>query len=274
MENNDALKALMNNPIISNLKIGKSMDTCAMVETSLNWAYEQTLSNNLPLGLANSMQLADEYRLSANSITEASNNLIKYEIPKISGIGFLTSLGGLYSLPANMAAVFLCQLRLVNAIAYLAERDPDDEAVKQLSFISMLGSQISGITKKKMLEGGLNTLLPKIAEKLAPKMLGTSGLLKCIPAISGIIGSSIDALTTYGIVKAAQNQFLGSIIKQESFCKMQEQRIRLLINMAHIDNELAKEEEILIQQLINNSDFSEEKNPNYQLLSQNQHPSK
>ncbi len=31
MENNDALKALMNNPIISNLKIGKSMITTRVI---------------------------------------------------------------------------------------------------------------------------------------------------------------------------------------------------------------------------------------------------
>lgn len=123
----------------------------------------------------------------------------------------------------------------------------------------MLGSQISNAAKNNLLDGGLKTLLPQITEKFAPKIQGISGFLKYLPAISGIIGSSIDALTTYSIAKAAQSQFLGEIIKQESFCKMQEQRIKLLINMAHIDNELAKKEEILIQKLINNSDLSEEK---------------
>ncbi|WP_018665768.1 TerB family tellurite resistance protein [Bacteroides gallinarum] len=266
MNYSESLKTLMNNPVIANLKQGKGINTCAALETSLNWAYDQTLSNDMPLGLANAIQLSEEYRLTSKSITEASNNLIKYELPKISGIGLLTSLGGFWSLPANVASVFFLQLRLVNAIACLAGRDPEDEEVKQLAFISLLGAQASSVAKKKMLEGGLKSLLPKIAEKLAPKMLGTSGLLKCIPVVSGVIGSSLDALITYSIVKAAQNLFLGDIIKQEFFCEIQEQRVRLLINMAHIDDELAEEERTLIQQVIDESDLSIEKKTELSML--------
>lgn len=253
----DSLNTLLSNPVIANLNSGNTTEAMTL---SLNWAYTQSACGEIPSPLVNAMQLADEYRLQYPSLTEAANNLIKFELSKISGVGLLTSFGGVVSLPANIATVLLMQMRLVQAIACLAGRNLiDDEEVKQLSFISLLGAQVSGVAKKKMLEGGIEKFLPKIAEKLASKMLGTSGILKCIPIISGVIGTSLDALTTYGIAKAAQELFLGEIMKEESLAKMQQERIKLLINMAHVDGELADGEKELIQQMIDDSDFSEDK---------------
>lgn len=255
----DSLNTLLSNPVIANLNSGNTTEAMTL---SLNWAYTQSACGEIPSPLVNAMQLADEYRLQYPSLTEAANNLIKFELSKISGVGLLTSFGGVVSLPANIATVLLMQMRLVQAIACLAGRNLDDEEVKQFAFISLLGANVSLAAKKKMLEGGIENLLPKIAEKLAPKMLGTVGtssILKCIPIISGIIGTSLDALTTYGIAKTAQELFLGEIMKEESLFKMQQERIKLLINMAHIDGELADSEKEQIQQMIDDSDFSENK---------------
>lgn len=127
MENNDALETLMSHPVMTNIKSGRSMDIQTVMAISLNWAYDQSISNNMPLGLSNAIQLANEYRSETNSIAEASNNLLKYEIPKISGFGFLHSLSGNSSLISNIPSVLLLQLRLVNAIAHLAEHDLNDE---------------------------------------------------------------------------------------------------------------------------------------------------
>lgn len=259
MEYADSLKALLNNPVIANLNSGNAKEAMAL---SLNWAYTQSACGEIPSPLANAMQLAEEYRLQYPSLTEAANNLIKIELSKISGVGLLTSFGSVVSLPFNIATVLLLQIRLVQSIACLAGRDLDDDEVKQLAFISFLGAKVSGAAKTKMLEGGMEKVLPKIAEKLAPKMLGTAGagsLLKCIPIISGIIGTSLDALTTYGIAKTAQELFLGEIMKEESLYRMQHERIKLLINMAHVDGELADSEIELIQQMIEDSGFSENK---------------
>lgn len=255
----DSLKTLLSNPVIANLNSGNTTEAMTL---SLNWAYTQSACGEIPPPFVNAMQLADEYRLQYPSLTEAADNLIKFELSKISGVGLLTSFGGVASLPANMAIVLLMQMRLVQSMACLAGRNLDDDEVKQFALISLLGVNVSLTTKKKMLEGGIENLLPKIAEKLAPKMLGTvgtSGILKCIPIISGIIGTSLDALTTYGIAKAAQELFLGEIMKEESLSKMQQERIKLLINMAYIDGELADSEKELIQQMIDDSGFSENK---------------
>ena len=228
----DSLKTLLSNPVIANLNSGNTTEAMTL---SLNWAYTQSACGEIPPPFVNAMQLADEYRLQYPSLTEAADNLIKFELSKISGVGLLTSFGGVASLPANMAIVLLMQMRLVQSMACLAGRNLDDDEVKQFALISLLGVNVSLTTKKKMLEGGIENLLPKIAEKLAPKMLGTvgtSGILKCIPIISGIIGTSLDALTTYGIAKAAQELFLGEIMKEESLSKMQQERIKLLINIS------------------------------------------
>ena len=243
-----SLNALTANPVFK--RVTNVVEASGAVTMSLNWAYDMTMSDNLPLGLANSMTLAREYREKAASVSDACNNLIKMEMAKTCGGGFLTSLYGISSLPINMSLVFFLQLRMINAIASLGGRDLDAENVKKIAFMTLTGSSMS----KDMMKNSIPTIMKYVAEKLAPKMLGTGALTKSLPFVSGFIGTSIDAITTYGIAKLAQSEFLGDVIEKEAICKMQEQRIKLLINMAHVDNDLSDEEKQMLLSIINEAD--------------------
>ena len=50
------------------------------IENGLNWAYNQTLRTDMPCGLCNALELADEYRMNYSSIMEASDKLIKDQL--------------------------------------------------------------------------------------------------------------------------------------------------------------------------------------------------
>ena len=248
MDHTNPLGTLLDNPVIASLK-NKPASVNSMVSTILDWAYTQTLNDDLPLGLANSPRLAAEYTASDTPPAAACANLVKHELPKLSGIGLLTSFGGLTTLPVNVAAVYFLQLRLVNAIAVISGRDLQDEPVKQLALLSMLGAQATTLLKNPLLRKGTDNLLHAIAPKLAAKLSSRLGG-KFIPILGGIIGTSLDTLATYAIVKAAQDAFAIEPPRHDAFLHMQEQRVRLLVNMARADGNLDENEKNLILGLI------------------------
>ena len=86
------------------------------IENGLNWAYNQTLRTDMPCGLCNALELADEYRMNYSSIMEASDKLIKDQLLKIGGTGLLISLGTLFNpvgIPVSMGISWMLQLRLI-----------------------------------------------------------------------------------------------------------------------------------------------------------------
>ena len=66
-----SLNALTANPVFK--RVTNVVEASGAVTMSLNWAYDMTMSDNLPLGLANSMTLAREYREKAASVSDACN---------------------------------------------------------------------------------------------------------------------------------------------------------------------------------------------------------
>ena len=100
------------------------------IENGLNWAYNQTLRTDMPCGLCNALELADEYRMNYSSIMEASDKLIKDQLLKIGGTGLLISLGTLFNpvgIPVSMGISWMLQLRLINSLAYLGGYDLNSE---------------------------------------------------------------------------------------------------------------------------------------------------
>lgn len=90
------------------------------IENGLNWAYNQTLRTDMPCGLCNALELADEYRMNYSSIMEASDKLIKDQLLKIGGTGLLISLGTLLTLWYSVVWYFLdVAITVVNSLAYI-----------------------------------------------------------------------------------------------------------------------------------------------------------
>ena len=108
------------------------------IENGLNWAYNQTLRTDMPCGLCNALELADEYRMNYSSIMEASDKLIKDQLLKI----------------VSMGISWMLQLRLINSLAYLGGYDLNSENVRTLAFVLLLGKRAEDFFLEKIIGAG------------------------------------------------------------------------------------------------------------------------
>lgn len=251
------LNSITKSSILQGLNLLKSEKGVDIIAGSLNWAYDQCLKPEQPMGLVNAIELAEEYWQKSGSVQEACDKLIKNELAKLSCVGLLTSAGGFKTLAVNLPTVFFMQLRIVIALAHLGGRDAHEPNVKNLCQVCLLGNQAVGMTKKKFIEEGSSKFVIKLAEKLAPQLLGTKGLSKAIPIVSGIIGNSIDVITAYGVARVAKKIFLADLISSQEESRIESERIKLLCNMVLVDKVVAQEEIDFINQVIEESFLSE-----------------
>ena len=239
------------------------------IENGLNWAYNQTLRTDMPCGLCNALELADEYRMNYSSIMEASDKLIKDQLLKIGGTGLLISLGTLFNpvgIPVSMGISWMLQLRLINSLAYLGGYDLNSENVRTLAFVLLLGKRAEDFFLEKIIGAGALGVMKEgsksIMKKLIPQFtsqITIKGGIKVVPILSGIVGTSVDVLMTHAIAKVAKQTFLKTTIKCESFVRMEEERIKLLINMGIVDMYFCNEEKTLILEIITNSSIPDSK---------------
>lgn len=239
------------------------------IENGLNWAYNQTLRTDMPCGLCNALELADEYRMNYSSIMEASDKLIKDQLLKIGGTGLLISLGTLFNpvgIPVSMGISWMLQLRLINSLAYLGGYDLNSENVRTLAFVLLLGKRAEDFFLEKIIGAGALGVMKEgsksIMKKLIPQFtsqITIKGGIKVVPILSGIVGTSVDVLMTHAIAKVAKQTFLKTTIECESFVRMEEERIKLLINMGIVDMYFCNEEKILILEIIKNSSIPDSK---------------
>lgn len=105
------------------------------VMSALNKCYEAAL-NGLP-NTPNCYEIADQYLNKYNDSEKATAAFVKWQIMKCSTSGFITSLGGIFTLPvaipANLASVWYIQLRMIATIAVLAGYDPSDDEVQTMA---------------------------------------------------------------------------------------------------------------------------------------------
>ncbi len=163
-------------------------------------------------------------------MSEKADSLIRYQIVKCSTSGFLTGLGGIFTLPvailANLASVIYVQLRMIAAIAYMGGYNPRDDKVKTIAYVCLCASNASDIIKDalavplaKVAAKGLINKIPTEVIKQINKTVGVrlvtkfgeKGLInlgKAIPFFGGLVGGTIDGITTNTIGEAAKKCFL------------------------------------------------------------------
>lgn len=173
--------------------------------------------------------LASEYLSKYGSKEEAAKNFIKWQIAKCTTSGFLTSLGGIVSLPvaipANLVTVWYVQLRMIATIATIAGYDPSDDEVQTLAYVCLTGSSVSKICREAGIELGNKlavTAIKKIPTEAIRKInhavgrriitkFGTTGVInlgKMVPFVGGIVGGGFDYVGTRIIAAKAQDVFL------------------------------------------------------------------
>lgn len=201
--------------------------TESKIQEALEWAYDKAV--NGVSGLDSAYELAESYMSQDDSKYEQANSLIRWQNAKAASSGFLTGLGGILTLPvaipANIASVLFVQIRMIAAIAYIADLDPKNDKVKTLVFSCLVANsakdvvkdvgvavgnklamnavkQISGETIKQINKAVGFKLLTKFGEK------GVINLGKAIPIIGGLIGGSVDLYATNTVGNIARDAFL------------------------------------------------------------------
>ncbi len=193
----------------------------------LDWAYEIAL-NGLP-GMGTAIDLAHDYENEEGSLTDKVNSLIRWQISKTATSGFLTGVGGLITLPvavpADLASSVYIQMRMIAAIAHLGGYDVKNDKVKTLIYICLVGESAKDILKDAGIRIGLKTgekLIARIPGKVLVKInqmvgfklatkFGTKGainLVKIIPVFGGIVGGTINGITTNIIGNYARETFI------------------------------------------------------------------
>lgn len=117
----------------------------------------------------------------------------------------------------------------------------------------IIGAGALGVMKEGS-KSIMKKLIPQFTSQITIK-----GGIKVVPILSGIVGTSVDVLMTHAIAKVAKQTFLKTTIECESFVRMEEERIKLLINMGIVDMYFCNEEKTLILEIIKNSSIPDSK---------------
>ncbi len=141
------------------------------------------------------------------------NSAIKWAVAKSTCSGFISSVGGLITLPvavpAGLTASLYIQLRMIAKIAYVCGYDIKSEEVKTFIYCCLTGNAVKDLLKEAGIKIG-QKLTQQIIADISGKVLlkinklvgfrlftkfgskGIVNLAKMVPIVSGVIGACID----------------------------------------------------------------------------------
>lgn len=207
----------MNKIELSQEQIMNVLDTC----------YNAAI-NGIP-GSENCNDLAQQYLNKYRTPELAAKKMFTAQVAKCTTSGFLTSLGGLITLPvtapANVASVLYIQLRMIATTAILGGYDPRDDEVQTLAYVCLAGTSVSDVFKSTgvqfankitlgMIKKIPGTTLTKINQKVGFRFMtrfGSKGLInlvKIVPIAGGVVCGGLDFAATKIIARQAYNYFI------------------------------------------------------------------
>lgn len=190
------------------------------------------VTNGIP-GSPNCDELAQEYRILYGDSEKAIARFISTQVAKCTTSGFVTSLGGLVTIPvaipANIASVIYVQLRMITTIAVMAGYDSHSDEVQTLVYMCLSGMSLADACKAVGVQvankATLNivkkipgTVLTKINQRAGFRLVtkfGTKGVInlcKMVPIIGGAVGGAVDYFGTKAIAKKACDMFVNNEI--------------------------------------------------------------
>jgi uncharacterized protein (DUF697 family) len=203
-----------------------------MTETAimkvLDFAYDKAVVG-VP-GFDTAEEMAQNYLSKNESPEKAAKSLVRWQVAKAGGSGFVTGLGGVVTMPigipANIASVLYVQVRMVAAIAEMGGYDLRSDQVKTLVYLSMIGNGAKDILKnigiqfgKKFTQSMISKIssqaITKINQRIGFRLLtkfGEKGIVnlgKAVPIAGGLIGGTVDSIATKTIGKVAIKSFIG-----------------------------------------------------------------
>jgi hypothetical protein len=194
----------------------------------VKWIVDKAIDGLPPLSSAD--DLAQEYLID-NSYPDneaRTDSLINWETAKNFTSGFITGLGGIITLPvavpSALGASWVIQARMSGAIAVIYGHKLQEDRVRTLVLLSLLGDSGKEVLKQagikfgqKVTQNVINRIpgkvLIEINKKVGFRLLTKAGekgilnLTKMIPIVGGIIGGTFDAVTCRTVGYAAQRIF-------------------------------------------------------------------
>lgn len=206
--------------------------TIDQIMSLLSQCYEKAL-----IGLPTSKtakHMADEYVTRYINPDLAVKKLVDSQVLKCTTSGFLTSLGGIITLPiaipANIASVIYVQLRMIAAIASIGGYDPSEDEVQTLAYACLAGmgagdickiagvNAVNKIATKFVMQKITGEFCKKVNQKIGFRFITKAGekgiinLTKVVPLVGGFVGGGIDYLGTKAIAQKAYNAFIKNVI--------------------------------------------------------------
>ncbi len=202
--------------------------TESKMQQALSFAYDKAI--NGVAGLDSAVELAESYINNNDSKFEQANSLIRWQNTKAGTSGFITGLGGLIlmpvTLPTNITSVLYVQIRMIASIAHMGGYDLKDDRVKSMVYVCLVGNASVEIFKnagiqigRKLATNALKNVSGKVITQINQKVgfrlvtkFGEKGVInlgKTIPVLGGVIGGTIDVISTNTIGNTARNIFIG-----------------------------------------------------------------
>lgn len=192
----------------------------------VTWIVGKAVEGVPPLSSASN--LAQEYMIDASYANndERVASLIKWETSKNFTAGFLTGLGGVLTLPvavpAALGASWLIQARMAGAIAVIDGHDLEEDRVRTLVLLSIVGDSAKEVLKQVGVKVA-DKLTEKVVMKVPGKVLieinkrvgfrlltkagekGAIVLVKGVPVVGGIVGGAFDAIACQTVGNVAHS---------------------------------------------------------------------
>jgi len=194
----------------------------------VNYLVDHAIDGVPPLSGCES--LAQEYRIdqSYDDDDHRVKSLIRWEMSKNFTSGFITGLGGLITLPiaipAALTASWIVQARMSGAIACIYGHSINEDRVRTLVLLSLLGDAVKEPLKQAGIKVGTK-ITAQVFEAIPGKVLiainkavgfrlitkagqtGIVNLVKIVPVVGGAVGGTVDAWACSTVGDAAQKIF-------------------------------------------------------------------
>jgi len=180
--------------------------------------------------LCSAKDLALQYKIDRgyDSNDDRVDSLINWETTKNFTSGFITGLGGLITLPVSIPSGFgaswIIQARMAGAIACIYGHNLNDDRVKTMVLVCLLGDAGKEVLKSagirfggKLAAKGISKIpgrvLIEINKRIGFRLITKAGekgiinLTKLIPGLGGIIGGAVDGVACRTVGRAAKSVF-------------------------------------------------------------------
>lgn len=173
-------------------------------------------------------ELAKDYLKYHRKKEEACKVMLRSQIAKCATSGFLTSFGGIFTLPvafpANLASNLYVQMRMIACVAYMNGYELRSEQTQTFVYACLAGVDVKGLVKPtdvkvgaKLTCGVIKKVPAKVLMQINKKVLsrlvarfGSKGILnlgKLLPGVGAVVGGGFDLLEAKEVADRAYKWF-------------------------------------------------------------------